>query len=45
MRVVTKKSTWKHITFMTPKIAFMDWAKDGVEVNVKDEVFQFKTKN
>ena len=45
MRVVTKKSTWKHITFMTPKIAFMDWAKDGVEVNVKDEVFKFKTKN
>jgi hypothetical protein len=45
MKIVTKKSTWKHITFMTPKIGFMDWAQDGVEVRVKDEVFQFKTKD
>tara|TARA_R100001510_G_C7656742_1_gene217093 strand:+ start:2080 stop:3105 length:1026 start_codon:yes stop_codon:yes gene_type:complete len=45
MRIVTKKSTWKHITFMTPKIAFMDWAKNGLEIRVNEEVFKFKTKD
>jgi len=40
MKKVIKKASWKNITFMTPKIGFKEWAKDGVTVTLeKDYVF------
>lgn len=41
MRTVTKKASWKNITFMTPKVGFMEWAKNGVKV-VLDKDYEFK---
>jgi len=41
MREVVKKSNWKHITFMTPKINFKNWAGDGIKINVNNEIFEF----
>jgi len=41
MKVVTKKPNWKNITFMTPKINFRNWAKDGVKINLDNESFEF----
>lgn len=45
MRVVTKKSTWKHVTFTTPKVGFKTWAEQGLKVVIKDESYEFKTKD
>jgi hypothetical protein len=44
MRIVAKKPTWKHITFKTAKIAFTNWAKNGLKVRIKDDEYVFKTK-
>jgi hypothetical protein len=41
MRTITKKASWKHITFMTPKVGFMEWAKDGIKV-VLEKDYTFK---
>ena len=35
MRIVSKKASWKHITFKTPKIGFSEWAKNGVTIRIK----------
>jgi len=43
MRVVTKKPTWKHVTFTTPKVGFKTWAKQGLKIIIKDESYEFKT--
>jgi len=43
MRIVAKKPSWKHITFKTPKIAFAEWAKNGVKIKIKDEEYIFKS--
>ena len=43
MITVTKKPTWKHVTFTTPKVGFKEWAKQGLKVIIKDESFEFKT--
>jgi hypothetical protein len=45
MRVVTKKSTWKHVTFTTPKVGFKTWAKQGLKVVIKDKSYEFKTED
>ena len=44
MRIVEKLPTWKHITFKTPKINFLNWAKDGLKVLINEEEYEFKTK-
>lgn len=41
MKVVNKKPNWKNITFMTPKINFKNWAKDGVKINLDDKSYEF----
>lgn len=43
MRTVTKKASWKHITFMTPKVGFIKWAEDGVKVKL-DKEYNFTSK-
>ena len=43
MRIVLKQPNWKHITFKTPKISFLDWAKGGVKVIIGNEEYQFNT--
>lgn len=43
MRVVTKKSTWKHVTFTTPKVGFKAWAKQGLKIIIKGESYEFNT--
>ena len=43
MRVVTKKPTWKHVTFTTPKVGFKTWAKQGLKIVIKDKSYEFKT--
>ena len=43
MRIVTKQPNWKHITFKTPKINFLEWAKSGVNVIINDEEYKFQT--
>lgn len=45
MRVVTKKSTWKHVTFKTPKVGFKTWAEQGLKVVIKDKSYEFKTED
>jgi hypothetical protein len=44
MRTITKKPSWKHITFMTPKIAFMQWSKKGINVILQDKEYKFENK-
>lgn len=41
MKTVTKKPNWKHITFMTPKINFMNWAEKGVKINIDNNSYEF----
>tara|TARA_R110000796_G_scaffold51091_3_gene120521 strand:- start:509 stop:1546 length:1038 start_codon:yes stop_codon:yes gene_type:complete len=41
---VIKKPNWKHITFKTPKINFLNWAAQGVKVSINDTDYEFKTK-
>ena len=41
MKTVNKKSNWKHITFMTPKINFRNWAEKGVKINLEDKSYEF----
>ena len=43
MRVVLKQPNWKHITFKTPKISFLDWAKNGVKVIIGNNEYEFNT--
>ena len=45
MRIVSKKPSWKHITFKTPKIGFSEWAKNGVTIRIKDDEYIFDLKN
>lgn len=45
MRVVTKKPTWKHVTFATPKLAFKEWSKNGLKVVINNDTFEFKTED
>lgn len=45
MRVITKKPTWKHVTFTTPKVGFKTWAKDGLEVKINDDSYKFTTED
>lgn len=42
MKTVTKKASWKHITFMTPKVGFIKWAEKGVTIKL-DKDYVFKT--
>lgn len=44
MRIIEKLPNWKHVTFKTPKINFIDWAKNGVKVLIDDSEYEFKTK-
>jgi hypothetical protein len=44
MRIVEKLPNWKHVTFKTPKINFLNWAKDGVKVLIDNNEYEFKTK-
>ncbi len=41
MKVVNKNPKWKNITFMTPKINFRNWAKDGVKIILEGDSFEF----
>lgn len=43
MRIVIKQSNWKHITFKTPKISFLDWAKEGIKVIIGENEYEFHT--
>ena len=43
MRTVTKKPSWKHVTFNTPKIAFKEWANKGIKIKISKDEFVFKT--
>ena len=43
MRIVSKKPSWKHITFKTPKIGFSEWAKNGVTIRIKDDEYIFRS--
>ncbi len=43
MKIVLKQPNWKHITFKTPKISFLDWAKEGVKVVIGNEEYQFNS--
>jgi len=43
MRIVLKQPNWKHITFKTPKINFLDWAKSGVKVVIGNEEYEFNS--
>lgn len=45
MRNVIKKPEWKHITFKTPTIEFLDWALEagGVNVIIGNEEYKFET--
>ena len=45
MILVEKNPKWKHITFKTPKISFLDWAmaKGGVNVVIDAEQYKFET--
>jgi len=45
MILVEKNPKWKHITFKTPKINFLDWAmaKGGVNVVIDAEQYKFET--
>jgi hypothetical protein len=42
---VIKKPEWKHVTFKTPTIEFMDWALKGGGVNIviNDKEYKFET--
>jgi hypothetical protein len=42
MRIVAKKSNWKHITFDTPRIMFQDWSKNGIKIVISDKEYIFK---
>ena len=42
MKTVNKNPNWKHITFMTPKINFLNWAESGVQIKINKEVFEFQ---
>lgn len=44
---VVKQSNWKHITFKTPKINFINWALDqgGLNIIIDDNSFMFETKD
>ncbi len=39
MRTVTKKPSWKHVTFNTPKIAFKEWANKGIKIKISKDEF------
>lgn len=43
MKTVLKQSNWKHITFKTPKINFLNWAKDGIKVVIGNDTYEFTT--
>ena len=47
MITVIKQPNWKHITFNTPKINFLDWAlkANGVNILIGDESYKFETQN
>lgn len=43
MREVVKKSNWRHITFKTSKLNFLNWSAGGVRVVIGDKTYEFKT--
>lgn len=41
MRIINKKPNWRHITFTTPKINFLNWSKNGLTVRIQEEEYIF----
>ena len=44
---VVKQPNWKHITFKTPKLNFLNWALEqgGVDIIIDDNSYKFKTQS
>jgi hypothetical protein len=43
MRTIIKKPSWKHVTFTTSKLNFLNWAKGGINVVINEKEYKFKT--
>ena len=47
MIAVLKQPNWKHITFKTPKIHFVNWALEsgGVKITIDDNEYDFTSQS